>query len=212
MNSQSRSISSTVRMEWLRRIEQIALACCRENRVVGVTAPHSAAGVSTLSHAFAELSASWGVKTLLVDLSTAAYAAEIERRWTPGIEDPKNFLDHGGKGYAFLQIGPGAEMNIGSGRPKDLLTGLFKALEEYQTIILDLPAVLEYSPYTLSPIVGALSCDKVIIVCSRGWTTSDQLTKTIEVLQLAGARIGGTVLNEFRPSAVVGRVAGPPAL
>ena len=201
MNSHLQPARSTVRTEWLRKIEQIALACFRDHRVIGVTAPRSMAGVSTLSDAFAELSASWGAKTLLIDLSAAASQVEIKRRWVPGIGDPKNFLEHRENGYDVLQIDPGTRVTVGCDNPRHLLPELFQELEEYQSIILDLPAVLEYSAYTVSPIIGAVSCDTVIIVCSKGRTTFDQLKKSIEVLQVAGVRIGGTVLNEFGPSA-----------
>ena len=186
-----------MRTAWLRTIEQIALACFRDQRVIGVTAPHSLAGVSTLAHAFAELSASWGVKTLLTDLSTAASHTEISRRWAPGIGDPKNFLEHRKNGYDVIQIDTGTRTTIGYGNPRHFLAELFEELDEYKAIVVDLPAILEFSAYTMSPIIGALSCDTVIMVCSKGLTTFDQLKKGIEVLQVAGVRIGGTVLNEF---------------
>ena len=205
MNSHLISARSIVRTEWLRKIEQIALACFRDHRVIGVTAPDSMAGASTLARAFAELSAGWGAKTLLIDLSTAAFYGELKHRWVPGVGDPKNFLEHGENGYDVLQIDPGTRTTARRDSPRHLLPELFEELEEYQSIILDLPAVLEYSAFTMSPIISALSCDTVIIVCSKARTTFDQLRKSIEILQVGGARIGGTVLNEFCPSAAEAR-------
>jgi Mrp family chromosome partitioning ATPase len=193
MNSNLLSTRRATRTGWLRTIEQIALACIRENRIIGVTAPHSVAGVSTLSHAFAELVGSWGVKTLLMDLTASKLA--MTRGWTPGIGNPKDFIEQGENGYDVIRV-------VGLAPSPVAAFNLFRELEEYRSIVLDLPAVLEYSAYTISPIIGAVSCDTVIIVCSRGGTSFDQLKKIIEVLQVGGAKIGGTVLNEFGPSEI----------
>lgn len=198
MNSNLLSTRRTTRTGWLRTIEQIALACIRENRIIGVTAPHSVAGVSTLSHAFAELAASWGLKTLLMDLSASKLV--MTPGWTPGIGNPRDFIEQGGNGYDVIRVvgvAPGPVVALHS--PRDILINLFRELEEY-LIVLDLPAVLEYSAHAISPIIGAVSCDTVIIVCSKGGTSFDQLQKVLEVLQVGGAKIGGTVLNEFGPS------------
>lgn len=199
MNSNMLSTRRTTRTGWLRTIEQIALACIRNNRIIGVTGPHSLAGVSTLSHAFAELSASWGEKTLLMDLSASKLV--MTRGWTPGLGNPRDFIEQDENAYDVIRVvdrapSPAPEFHS----PRDILLNLFRELEEYRSIVLDLPAVLEYSVYTISPIIGAVSCDTVIIVCSRGGTSFDQLKKVIDVLQVAGAKIGGTVLNEFGPS------------
>lgn len=102
MNSNLRSTQRTTKTGWLRTIEQIALACVQDNRIIGVTAPHSLAGVSTLSHAFAELSASWGVKTLLMDLSASKLV--MTRRWMPGTGVPKDFVEQGENGYDVIRV------------------------------------------------------------------------------------------------------------
>lgn len=199
MKSNFRSTQRTTRTGWIRTIEQIALACFRDHRIIGVTAPHSSAGVSALSHAFAELSASWGVKTLLMDLSAAVSKLEMTRLWAPGFGDPRNFLEHAEEGYDVIQVYPEPSTAVDNNHRR-LPINLFRELEEYRAIVLDLPAIFEYSADTISPIIGAVSCDTVIIVCSKGGTEFDQLKKTVEVLQIAGAKIGGTVLNEFSPS------------
>jgi hypothetical protein len=134
-----------------------------------------------------------------MDLSASKLV--MTRGWTPGIGNPRDFIEQGENGYDVIRVvglAPGPVAALHS--PRDILVNLFRELEEYRSIVLDLPAVLEYSAYTISPIIGAVSCDTVIIVCSKGGTSFDQLQKVIEVLQVGGAKIGGTVLNEFGPS------------
>jgi Mrp family chromosome partitioning ATPase len=185
--------------DWLRPIEQMVLACSRDRRIIGITAPHAAAGVSTVSSAFAEVSARWGANTLLVDLSQEASSTQTAQLWAPGLGDPKLYLTQREYSYDYLQAVPNSA-NIGFfNSARNFRTSLVDELKEYSAIVLDLPAILDSSARTINPAISAVSCDGVIVVCRKGRTTTDQLKKTVEIIQAAGAALVGTVLNDIGP-------------
>lgn len=187
---------STAVHGWLRPIEQMVLAGARERRIVGITAPHAAAGVSTVSSAFAEMSARWGAKTLLIDLSRTVSEEGEGRRWAPGLGDPRLFLETRDRSYDVLQAAPTSATLGAFNSARHFRKSLVQDLEEYAAIVLDLPSVLDYALETINPLVAAVACDGIIVVCVKGRTTADHLKQTVEAIKVAGGPIVGTVLND----------------
>ena len=182
---------------WLRPIEHMVLASARDRRIIGITAPHAAAGVSTVSSAFAEMSARWGAKTLLVDLSQVISDAGDGQRWAPGLSDPRLFLETSERSYDVLQAIPTSATLGAFNSARHFRGSLVKELAEYSAIILDLPSILDFSLETVNPLVASVACDGIIIVCVKGRTTTDHLKQTVEAIKIAGGPIVGTVLNDF---------------
>ena len=186
---------------WLRPIERMVLASARDRRIIGVTAPHAAAGVSTVSSAFAEMSARWGAKTLLVDLSHVVSDAGQERRWAPGLGDPRLFLETSDRSYDLLQAVPTSATLGAFNSARHFRDSLVRELNEYAAIVLDLPSILDFSLDSINPLVASVACDGVIVVCVKGRTTADHLKQAVDAIKVAGGPIVGTVLND------VGRLA-----
>jgi len=182
---------------WTRPIEQLMLASSRDSRIVGITAPHAAAGVTTVSNAFAEMSARWGAKTLLVDLSRVAADAGNGNCWAPGLGDPKLFLETNDRSYDVLQAMPNSAPLGAFNSARHFRASLVDELEDYAAIVLDIPPILDFSPETVNPLVAVVACDAVIIVCAKGRTTADHLKQTVDAITVAGGLIAGTVLNDL---------------
>ena len=196
MNTELSLRDPASRMGWLRMVEQIAFGCFGNHRIVGVTAPHFSAGVSTLSRALANISAQWGKETLLIDLSEPLSRLE----WILDAADPRDLIQRSEGNYDTLKITANETDAEIFTAPEYLLENLVGTLNEYRSIVLDLPPVLEYSSSTISPILAATKCDIVAIVSVKGQTTFDDLKNVIDMCRVAGVRIGGTVLNEFNPA------------
>lgn len=76
----------------------------------------------------------------------------------------------------------------------DQLLGMF------DLVILDSPPAMVLS----DPVILSSKCDVTLIVARAGQTDASALIQTINDLELAGARIAGTVLNRFEPSRAYG--------
>ena len=81
--------------------------------------------------------------------------------------------------------------------PNELLGGavmeqmLLKAREDYELVIIDTPPIL---PVADALIVAAIA-DGAILVVRNGRTTGEQVSRSLEMLASASARVLGTVLS-----------------
>jgi capsular exopolysaccharide synthesis family protein len=170
-------------------------------RVLVVTSSVESEGKSTISANLAQSFAEAGRRVLLID-------GDLRR---PRLE---TYLDlEGSAGLTSVLIGE-AELHdvtqewgsdglevLASGpippNPNELLGGpvmeqlLLKAREDYEMVIIDTPPVL---PVADALIVAAIA-DGAILVVRNGRTTGEQVSRSLEMLQSASARVLGTVLS-----------------
>lgn len=185
---------------WFRPVEQLVLSSTRDRRVIGITAPHVAVGVSTTASAFAEISARWGARTLLVDLSHVYSENHGGRCWAPGIGDPRQFIEASDQSFDFLQAVPSPATLGAVDTTRTFRQCLADDLGEYGAIVVDLAPILEWQLDAINPLVAAVACDGVIVVCAQGITTEEQLRRSVESIRTAGGSVIGTVLNDVSAS------------
>lgn len=172
-------------------------------RTILVTSANPSEGKSTTVSNLAITFAQTGKKTLLVDTDLRKPNLHnefgVEKR--PGLTDvlydnvsleialkatPQANLDL----IVCGSIPPNPSETLGSPRMRQLLADL---KERYEIILFDSPPVLAVT----DPVVLATLADGVVVVTSAGSTRVDALKRTVELLGNVGARLLGTVLNNF---------------
>lgn len=180
---------------WSAAAEEILAAAANgKARVIGVTSPDGAAGVSLIARSLADSASAAGVRTLFVDLSQPA-SSDRTASWTPLF----------GAGEAVAVGAGGCDLLVA--RPKPTNRALFNNpaafkklfssdLGGYELVIVDLPAVLDGELLRINPRAAASACDSIVLVCVAGYTTQGRTQAAISELEAAGAVVGGTVLND----------------
>lgn len=174
----------------------IALANSQDARIVGITGYETGVGVSWTSRQLAAAYARFGRRTLLVDAS-GAVDASVERN---GFECAvPSLLDHS------MSIGPHIEyVDLADCQPLlDCENGvrdrLRAAAGEGYAVLVDLPAVYGSGRDTLAPFSErASACDLVFLVCVSGEMTQKELTRCVETCEVAGVKLGGLILNDWK--------------
>lgn len=186
-----------MKVDWLRPIEQILIAARGAgHRVVGVTSPRSGSGVSTVARQVAECSGRSGINTLLVDLTVPISEATSCPSWVPGQPGALNLIKPLTLGYDQLTCRPTRETRFLFNNAQLLRRMLDADLEQYATVIVDVPPLLADQSDLLSSVAAAATCDAVCMVCVPGRITRDELTTVSDMLKSARIRLFGIVLND----------------
>lgn len=172
----------------------IASAQARSAKVIGVTGARSGIGVSVISRELAGALASFGVKTLLVDLSPVTLAM------AQGQAGEASLLTLAVEKAPLLSF---VEVPAGSGplalSADAIRATLAQAVQDGFTVVLDLPPVMQASgqPAPAIVAVGPL-CDVVFLVSLSGHVSRAELAACVEAGQIVGLKMGGMVLNDWR--------------
>ena len=169
---------------------------------IGVTAAARGAGASTLASNLAVLGASYGEKVLLIDADI--WSASLSRNLqvvpnaslsdvitgTRAVEDAAVEIT-ADKGL--MMLGTSRARDGSSGKTiRDLEVVIRRALEIYDTVLIDLPPVLPAAEVlAISPLL-----DGVVLAVEEGWTTIDDVTAMASNLERAQARVLGFVLTK----------------
>jgi Mrp family chromosome partitioning ATPase len=182
---------------WLRPVEQLVLPALENKvRVLGFTAPHPGAGVSTLCRAAAETLARSGTKVLLIDFSMPVVAANPATGiWVPGEGGAHAQVKRDPSGFDMLTAVPNTQTRYIFNNGKRLKRTLFEDLADYGVIIADLPPLLEERAESINPLAVALACDQVMLVCANNLTTRNEAAGAAEKARQAGVKLGGLVWN-----------------
>lgn len=168
----------------------------RSPRVVMFVASQIGEGTSTVAGQFAAAVTGEGrARALLVDLNARrpAHGGAADEEGVARL--PESRESHGAAASVFDLL-PLAQGQLESGRVSQNLTR--QACEtygdRYDWVVLDGPPVLE------SPDSAALAAvaDGVVIVVQAGRTKRPVLSRAVDLLRKAGARVVGTVLNRRR--------------
>lgn len=174
----------------------IALANSQDAHVVGITGYEAGVGVSWTSRQLAAAYARFGRRALLVDAS-GAVDAPVARNGFEG--EAPNLLDHA------TSIGPNVEyVDLANCQPlldcaNGVRDGLQAAAGKGYAVLVDLPAVSGSGQgmlATFSERAGA--CDLVFLVCVSGEMTQKELTRCVETCEVAGVKLGGLILNDWK--------------
>ncbi len=169
--------------------------------VLVVTSSVESEGKSTISANLAQSFAEAGRRVLLIDgdLRRPRLESYLDLEASAGLtsvligeaELHDVTQEWGSDGLEVLASGPIPP------NPNELLGGtvmeqlLLKAREDYDMVIIDTPPIL---PVADALILAAIA-DGAILVVRNGRTTGEQVSRSLEMLQSASARVLGTVLS-----------------
>lgn len=187
-----------MRQTWIRPIELVVLpALDGRIRVLGFTSPDHGAGVTSVARAAAETIARSGVRTLLLDLTTAAGKSDsAPNGWTPGAQSAAAGAQADAAGYDVLIAQPTTEARFLFNDAKRLRQTLSDELAGYAVIVVDLPPLLESSAESINPVAAALACDRVLMVYAKGLTRRVDMTAAGDLAKASGIKLEGLVYNE----------------
>lgn len=187
-----------MKTDWLGPVQRILIAARGADlRILGITSPHRGSGVSTLAKQVAENSSRSGIRTLLVDLTApVSEPASFLPSWTPGQPGPQDAIKTLTAGYEQLTCLPTTETQFLFNNTQLLRRTLDTELDQYEIVIVDLPALLVKQADLLSRLALAAICDAVCMVCVTGRETLDELTTVSDMLKTARIRLLSIVLND----------------
>lgn len=168
-------------------------------RVIAFASSQSGEGSSTVAMQFAQgLAADGQLRPIYIDANPRRPAIEYDPARRVAVLKSRLVSRRAEAGVLVANLGvvpvPEEARRTGIFAPNALRDMLERVGEEYDWVIVDLPAVLE-SP-DASPL-GALT-QGVIVVVQAGRTKRPVLTRSVELLRKAGARVLGSVLNRRR--------------
>ena len=183
--------------DWSRTAEQIMLSAVESKiRVLAITSPFGASGVSTTAQGLAAAFARSGRKALLIDLTEPIHRDGRTGGWVPGEPLPADAIKVGVDGLATLSVVPSAA-NQSLFSNVELLQKVFQRdLASYANIVLDLPAISDEDMERLNPIAAARAADAVLMVSLTGLTDRAELAEATQKLRQVGANITGVILND----------------
>jgi Mrp family chromosome partitioning ATPase len=180
--------------QWLRPVERIVLSGpVAGARVVGVVAPGPGSGVSTFCLAAAEVIARAGHRVLVADLARRfeGSARGDGPLWTGFEADPTGF------DVCAAVVTPQAAYRFNNGGwLRDVFMEDFAA---YDTVIVDLPPVVQLGKGRINPLAAAGACDAVLLLCAKGASSPDEVANAAEALRSSRARLVGGILNDRQP-------------
>ena len=180
-----------------KEIERIHLATFgKGDRIVGLTAPYPASGVSLVASLLAERCKLSGTPTLLCDLSMADDARFDSSKWSPGDGSAGQAARADPLGFDRLTPRPGKEDKFRFSDAKKLRSMFDDDLVRYHAIIVDLAAQGAEAQSAIDATVAATACDAIMLVCQVGSVTRPMLAAATAALNEAGAPLRGVIANE----------------
>ncbi len=167
-------------------------------RVVGVTSPQPASGVSSVCRRICEAVARSGTRTLLVDLSGKPEVGPVTTVWYPGV---------GGAGQSIRRVSAGYDCVVATfdkdsrflfNNIERLRRSLAEEFPSYEAIIVDIPSVPSADPAGLNGAAAAAACDGVLLICVSCEVSREQLNESLDAMANVEANLVGVVLNDIR--------------
>lgn len=174
----------------------IALANSQTARVVGITGAKTGVGVTLTTRRLAAAYARFGRKTLLVDASGTIGVAAGKSRFEAAAA---SLLDHRASIGPHLDKVDLAACPSSARSANGMREQLQSAADEGYAVVVDLPAVFGSEQAALATFTErASACDLVFLVCVSGEMTHKELTRCVETCEVAGVKLGGLILNDWK--------------
>lgn len=174
----------------------IARADALGARVVGLSSNARCAGVSLFARELTFASARFGRRSLLVDVAQTAPLRPMPSDVQPQLDLVADTRPIGPLSFVV------APASAGIPRALDrsvLRASIDAALTEFDLIVLDLPPVSQSAGHPLPLFrAGGSACDTVFLICLTGEITSKELDACLQDSAIAGAKIGGVILNDWK--------------
>ena len=174
----------------------VATARAQFAKVIGITGARPGIGVSVASRDLASAFASFGMPTLLVDVSRASAGDQ------PGVEPAAGtlLLEMAAEVRPQLAVvsvgGQAGQLSLSQ---SELRSGIAEAAAQGFTVVLDLPPVLEATGGPTASLVAMSGiCDLVFLVSLSGEMNHKELVACVDTGRTIGLKLGGLILNDFR--------------
>ncbi len=171
----------------------VSAAVAQSTNIIGVTGARKGVGVSVVSRQLAGAFASFGVRTLHVDLSKATISTGAQT----GRLSLLDLMTEVRPCLATVDLGGASgSVALDADRVRDALA---EAVKNGFTVIIDLPPLLLASDQSRPAIAAAgTACDAVFLVCLSGDTKRNELAECIDTGRIIGLKFGGVILNDWR--------------
>ena len=179
--------------------ERIVFATVRRGkRVVGITSPQAASGVTSLCEQLATITSLSGMRTLVLDLSGQAEAAVPESVWKPGLGNAGQSIARDPAGFDRLVARFTKEERYRLYSVERLRQACAEDLAAYEVIIVDIAPVITNDTSYINGAAAAAACDGTILLCMSGRVTRSELVEANDALANTQVSLLGVVLNEMQ--------------
>ena len=193
---------------WSPMMERIVFATLkRDKRVVGITSPQSASGVTSVCEQLARVAGLSGMRTLLLDLTGRAEVAIPASVWQPGIGNAGQSIVRDPAGFDRLVARFTRDDRFKFNNVEGLRLAFAEDLATYDAIIVDTPPVPTNDLEFLNGAAAAAACDGAILLCMSGRVSRTELADAQDALANAQAGLLGIVLNEMQNPTVGSELA-----
>lgn len=168
----------------------------RGARVIGVTGPQAASGVTALAATLAAHCAISGGKSLLLDLSRAASSRSVQKtHLSAGKAAGGDRSKRAEEGYDFLSLAPCEVRRDPSSNAPALQTLLKDELATYEQIVVDLPHMSASGRIAAHGDHEAIACDAVVMVCRTSALDRATIESALETLTRRDTKVAGFIMD-----------------
>jgi len=184
---------------WTPMVERIVFATFkRGKRIVAVTSPKPAAGVTSLCEQMARITALNGTRTLLVDMTRRAEDAAPISLWQPCQGNAGQSVVQDPLGFDRLTARFSANDRFIFSNADHLRRSFADDLAGYDAIVVDTRPVPSTESVFINGAAAAAACDAAILLCMSGKVSRAELTECQDALANAQVNVLGVVLNEMQ--------------
>lgn len=184
---------------WTPMVERIVFATFkRGKRILAVTSPRPAAGVTSLCEQLARVTALTGTRTLLVDMTRQAEATIPESVWQPCKGNAGQSIVRDSAGFDRLAARFTQADRFAFGNVDRLRQSFAEDLAAYEAVIVDARPVPTIETAYINGAAAAAACDATIVLCMSGQVARSDLLECQDALANAQVNLLGVVLNEMQ--------------
>lgn len=180
-------------------VERIVFATFkRGNRVVAVTSPKQASGVTTLCEHIAQITALNGNRTLLVDMTRKAEEDLPQALWRPCEDNAGQSVVRDPRGFDRLTARFSANDRFIFCNTDHLRRSFAEDLSAYDAVVVDTRPVPTVETAFINGAAAAAACDAAVLLCMSGKVTRTEIAECHDALANAQVNLLGVVLNEMQ--------------
>jgi Mrp family chromosome partitioning ATPase len=193
---------------WSPMMERIVFAMTqRDHRVVGISSPQPASGVSSVCERLAAITALTGMRTVLVDMTSRAEDVIPASVWRPGLGNAGQSITHDADGFDRLTARFTKQDRFKFNNVEHLRQAFAEDLAAYETVIVDTAPVPTSDLEQINGAAALAACDGAILLCMSGRVSRAEVLAAQEAMVNTQVSLLGMVLNEMENPTVGAELA-----
>lgn len=193
---------------WSPMMERIVFAMTqRDKRVVGITSPQAASGVTSVCERLAGITSLTGMRTLLLDMTSRADDIIPESVWRPGMGNAGQSITRDSAGFDRLTARFTKQDRFKFNNVENLRQAFAEDLAAYDTVIVDAAPVPTHDLDQINGAAAVAACDGAILLCMSGRVSRAELVAAQEAMVNTQVSLLGMVLNEMQNPTVGAEIA-----